>query len=342
MKDILTRTVRPVSALGRGGALGGVPVDLVGLVGFVLVAAVVLAGSDASSPVLRALLGLPLLFFAPGYGIVSILFPRSSPLESGGSRRLIGQTRAVSDRERAALAFGLSVAAVPLLALAMAAASVAYTGPAVVTTVSGFVLTAALVAALRRRRVPAEDRYRLRLGRKLARLRGAIGAGSAVATLVNVALVVSVLVALTSVGFAFASPPQGERYTTLQVLSSTDSGDLVAGDYPTEVEPGESLSLTVGVENREGERTGYDVVVQEQWIDGDEVRERHELTRTALRVADGETVHDDLEFTPEASSGTVRIAILLYDGPVPDEPTTANAYRYAYVWVDIEEPIDDG
>ncbi len=343
MKDRQSGTIRSVSATGQGtsSVLTRFPIDLLGVAGFALVAVVLLAIVDVSSPAVRAVVGAPLLFLAPGYATVSILFPRASALESTDDRQFLGQTRTLSDAERVALAFGLSVALLPLIGLTMVAATVSLTGPAIVTTVGGFVLGGVLVAALRRERVPAGEQYRLRLGRKLGRLRSAIVGGSVVHTAVNVILVVSMLVALTSVGYAFVSPQQGEEYTSLELLYEDDSGEYVAGDYPTDLEPGEPVELTVAVENQEGADTDYTAVVQEQWVDDGDVIDRTTHDETSLAVSDGDTVHADLEVTPDAESGTVRVAVLLYDGSPPEEPTTDNAYRYGYVWVDVDESLEE-
>ncbi|QFU85050.1 DUF1616 domain-containing protein [Natronorubrum aibiense] len=344
MKDLLIRTFRPFAAVGLGtrDLVGRLPIDLVGVTGFVAVATVLLAVVDVASPIVRGAVGFPLLFLAPGYVTVSILFPRASPVDTLESTPLLGQTRDVTDVERAALAFGLSVAILPLLGLAIAALSWGFTTSTVVGTVSGFAIVGVAVAAFRRFRVAPRDRYRFRLGRKLGAVRAALfGSGSAAHTAVNVVLVVSLLLALTSVGYALVSPQQGEQYTSLQLLTEDESGDLVAGGTPSAVEPGGSIAFTTGIENQEGHEQEYTVVIQEQWLEDGEVFDRTELQRTEHSVSDGETLTVDRDVTPTAESGTVRIAVLLYDGEVPDVPTADNAYRHGYFWTDVGEDLED-
>ena len=54
--------------------------------------------------VIRVVLGLPLVLFFPGYTLLSALFPRRKSL---------------NDIERFALSFGISIAVVPLIGLAL-------------------------------------------------------------------------------------------------------------------------------------------------------------------------------------------------------------------------------
>ncbi|SFB93027.1 Uncharacterized membrane protein [Halobiforma haloterrestris] len=344
MKERLIRTVRPLGVGRRPFA--GVPTDLVGLTGFALAAATLLAVVDVSSPVVRAAVGAPLLFLAPGYAVVSALFPRARGAgvdtgtdTDGGDGSLIGQTGSPTDVERPALAFGLSFAVLPLLGLGIAALSWRFETTTIVGTVTGFVLVTTAFAAVRRIRVAPRDRYCLGLGGKLRRLRAAIfGSRSLAATAINLVLVVSVLLALTSVGYGLAAPQDGERYTDLRLLTEDESGEYVVGDHADSVEPGESIPVTVAVENQEGESMEYTVVVQEQWVAEDgTVLERNDLRRVDYSVADGATALGDREVTPEAESGEVRIAVMLFDGDAPEDPTTDDAYRHAHFWVEIED-----
>ncbi|RKD97399.1 DUF1616 domain-containing protein [Halopiger aswanensis] len=342
MKDLLIRTVRPVVAIGQGTRrlVTRTPTDLVAVAGFVAVATLLLTVVDVASPVVRAAVGFPLLFLAPGYAIVAALFPRAAPLEASTGFG-IGQMRAVTEVERAALAFGLSFASLPLIGLTVAALSLEFTGPVVVGAVSGFVLLTVAVATVRRFRVPAQDRYRLRLLRKLGAARAAIvDRGSIAYTAVNVVLIVSMVIALTSVGYALVSPQQGEQYTSLRILDENDSGELVAGNYTTEIESGESVPLTIAVENQEGTGTEYTAVIQEQWLEDGTVLERTDHQRVEYSVGDGETATAERSVTPSAESGEVRIAVLLYEGDVPDTPTVDNAYRSGYLWVEISDDLE--
>ncbi|MFP8954050.1 DUF1616 domain-containing protein [Natrialbaceae archaeon A-arb3/5] len=339
MKDRSTHTLQPFTAVRQGSKhlAAQLPTDLVGTAGFVLAAVTLLAVVDVSSTLVRAAIGFPLLILVPGYATVSVLFPRSAAANQTRDESTLLGRDGVTNVERAALAFGVSVAVLPLLGLLIAASPWGYATPVVVATVAGYSLLALGAAAVRRLRLPPGERYRFSLRRSVGAVHAAIfDTKTTVHTGVNVLLAVSLLVALTTVGYALVAPQQGEQYTSLEVLTEDESGDLVASDYAGNVTAGESLSLTVGVENQEGADREYAVVIQEQWISDGEVIDRTDANQTEYAVDDGESVRESHDVTPAAESGDVRIAVLLYeDGDVPDTPTTDNAYRYGYVWTEV-------
>ncbi|MFA9416665.1 DUF1616 domain-containing protein [Natrinema sp. HArc-T2] len=331
---------QPVSTLRRRSKrlATAVPVDLVGVVGFTVVATVLLGITDVSSTVVRAAVGFPLLFLVPGYVTVSTLFPRSTPAHESqtGTRQLITQTQTLTDVERVALSFGLSFAILPPLGLVVAATPWGFTGPVVSSAVACFSIVGASLATIRRLSVPETDRYRVGFGRRLEAAHTAIfGPKSTLQVAVNVVLVLSMVLALTTVGYALVSPQEGEQYTSLRLLTESESGELVASGYPSEIEPGEPVPFVVGVENQEHQEMSYTVVVQEQrFVDG-ELVERTELQRTDTQVGQGTTDYIDQTVTPTTEEGTVRIAVLLYPDGVPETPTLENAYRKTYFWTTI-------
>ncbi|TMT86910.1 DUF1616 domain-containing protein [Haloterrigena sp. H1] len=336
---------QPVSTLRRRSKrlAAAAPTDLIGVAGFTTVATVLLVSINVSSTVARAAVGFPLLFLVPGYVTVSALFPRAAPAQQpqADDRQFIQQTQALTDVERVALSFGLSFALLPILGLVIALTPWAFTGPVVVGTVACFALIGVSLATARRLSVPPADRYQIDFGRRFEAARVAIfDATSSFHVVVNVALVCSMVLAMTTVGYALVAPQDGEQYTSLQLLTEDETGELVASGYPSEIDAGDSVPLVVAVENQEGQGMEYTAVVQEQRLEGGEVVERTELQRIDYAVEDGTTTYADRELTPETDDGTVRIAVLLYmDDDVPERPTTDNAYRSVYFGTEV---VDDG
>ena len=288
---------------------------------------------------LRILFGLPFLLFLPGYAFVSALFPEAGSPPSDGEDE--DGDRGIDGIERVALSFGMSIALVPLLGLALNFTPWGITFGPILLSVSGLTVLCVAVAAKRRRALPPEERFTVPW-------RGWIAAGRAelfepadrVDAALNVAVVLAVVLALASVGFAVAFPQSGERFTEFYLLTEEDDGDLVAADYPEEFVQGETQSLVVGIENSEHESVEYTVVIQLERVDGEgnesEVVEREELDRFEESLAHNQSVHRTQEVTPTMTGEELRLTFLLYDGEVPEEPTRENAYRDLHLWIDVE------
>jgi uncharacterized membrane protein len=158
--------------------------------------------------------------------------------------------------------------------------------------------------------------------------------------LLNVALVVSVILAVGVLSFAIIVPPEGEAFTEFYLMTETDDGELVMGDYPSEFAVGESQSTVVAIGNQENQPMEYTVVVQLQRVEvsGNEttVLERQEIDRfKSPSISDNETWHTDHEITLTTTGQNFRLQYLLYREEPPETPTIENAYRNAHLWVDV-------
>jgi hypothetical protein len=97
----------------------------------------------------------------------------------------------------------------------------------------------------------------------------------------------------------------------------------------------------VGIGNHEHEPVDYTVVVELQNVtfEGNEsvVREESELGRLRTGLADNETWTRTYEVTPTMTGERLRLAFLLYNESVPDDPTVENAYRETHLWVNVSQ-----
>ena len=78
----------------------------------------------------------------------------------------------------------------------------------------------------------------------------------------NVVLVASVVVAVSTVGWAAFSPQQGESDTEFSLFTGAEDGEFVARACPTEYAVGEQRELVVSVGNREHRQVRYRVLVR--------------------------------------------------------------------------------
>lgn len=317
------------------------PADVVMVIAFLVVVNAVFVVVDPEAAPIRVLLAGPLLLFLPGYVIVSALFPWSSNPAAyrPADRGVFRQFSDVNGPERAALSFGLSLAVLPVFGLLVAFSPWGYTATAVIPLLSAFVAVGAIVSTFQRQRVPVDDRFGVSLAARAGSLRRFLTGGGTASTAVNAALVVAVLLAMTSIGYALAAPQDGERFSDLQLLTETEDGEYVAGEYPEALDAGAERSLVVGVENREHERTEYTVVTRVERVDAGDgagtVVDAEELRRTSATLDHGEVWHDEHTVAPEMTGEDLRISYYLYRGDAPDDVGEESAYRHVYLWVEV-------
>ena len=244
--------------------------------------------------------------------------------------------------ERVALSFGLSIAIVPLIGLVLNFTPWGIRLVPIVTTVSVFTLVCVAVAAQRRWELPEDEQFSVPYRTWIATGKtGLFDPDDQVDAVLNVVLVLSVLLAIGSVGYAVAVPPQGEQFTEFYLLTENPDGELVADNYPETMRVGETADLIVGIGNNEYETTEYTIVVQLQEVttegNNSTVVDRTELDRFTATVEHNETHHERHALQPTRAGENLRVKYLLYEGAVPESPTAETAYRDLHLWVDVEE-----
>lgn len=122
-------------------------IDLVIATAYALVTVAVALLAPSLEPA-RIVLGLPFLLLLPGYVLVAALYPRKEALDS---------------TERAALSFGLSIAIVPLIGLALNYSPWGIRLNPILAFVSLFIVVSAGAAAYRRWTLPAEEAFAINI-----------------------------------------------------------------------------------------------------------------------------------------------------------------------------------
>jgi uncharacterized membrane protein len=348
------------------------PADLAAIAAVVVLTGVAILTPGLKDTPLRILIGLPFVLFAPGYAFIAALFPETAaPTDATGDRdadadstgdsldetanerpsdeatafhqltleRVQGRG-SIDGIERVALAFGTSIAIVPLLGLVLNFTPWGIRLLPVFVAVGGFTLVAVAVAARRRFAIPPEARFRVPYTQWVATARSELLEPDTRTDMVlNVLLVMSVVLAGASVAYAVAVPSQGEAFTEFYVLTENETGDLVADDYPTQYTVGESKPLHVGIGNHEHRNMEYTVVIELQRVtttnNTTQVQDARELDRMQAQVGDNQTWLRQVNITPPMAGERLRLAFLLYQDQPPAQPTVENAYRELHLWVNV-------
>jgi uncharacterized membrane protein len=284
---------------------------------------------------LRVVAALVYILFVPGYLFVASLFPRAPRSDAA----VDGQT-GISLLERTALSIGSSVALVALTGVALTHTVWGLGTASIATAVSLLVVVLLYVATTRRLSLEESKRFTLPLGAWYETVRGSVRShDTKLDYVLTVVMIVSVLVAFASAGYAVTGPRAGSTFTEFYLLTEDSSGELVASDYPSDFTQGEPQELVVGITNQEHDPVSYTVVVQLHRVNAvggsSTVLEVEELRRFETRLDHDETWRQPHQVSPTITGTQLRLTYLLYRGSAPSNPTTDNAYRKTHLWVNV-------
>ena len=189
---------------------------------------------------LRKALGLAFVLFFPGYAFITALFPERKELDN---------------LERLALSFGLSIAIVPLIGLALNYTPWGIRLTPILVSLTVFNVLFALAAIYRRENaiepwipwITLEDIKRELEWENASRLDKAL----------TVVLIAAIIASVATLGYVVTHPKQGERFTEFYILGPSGK----AADYPTELFAGENGTVIIGIVNHEGRNVTYYVQI---------------------------------------------------------------------------------
>lgn len=324
-----------------------IPADLAAVVAFVFITLGAVFLPVISQTPVRIIVGLPFVLFAPGYVFIAALFPEAghspvadetSPDDGVASYEESG----IDGLERVALSFGTSIVIVPLIGLVLNFTPWGIRLVPIVLSVSGFTLIATAIASHRRTQLPADEQFTVPYREWFASGREEMfHPASRIDGVLNVLLVISLLLAVGSVGYAVAVPKPGESFTELYLLTKGEDGELVADGYPQAFTTGEPQSLYVGIENNEHQTVNYTVVIELQDVrfenNSSQVLQQERLNTFQTTLSHNETWQRNHTVEPTIVGERLRLAYLLYKGEAPSQPTVENAYREVHLWVNVSD-----
>lgn len=285
----------------------------------VLIIAIMLFPTDG----LRIALGLPFLMFFPGYTLMAALFPKREGMDA---------------LERIALSFGMSIAVVPLIGLILNYTPWGVRLEPVLYSVASFIFITSIVAWLRGKRLPEQERFGIEVQ---------LVAGWGRTTwdkVLSVVLVIIILGTLGTLGYVLATPKKGETFTEFYILGP----DGKAQDYPakffingdktvfvrygdSQMQEAERGNVILGIVNHEHELATYLVrviIAGEQakvYFDGNESGEVG-----PIELDHGEKWEYEIGFAPQDVGNGQKVEFVLYKDRVPyfEEPL--------HLWIDVK------
>lgn len=296
----------------------------------------------------RIPLGLVMVLFVPGYTLIAALFPRLGDLEG---------------IERTALSFGLSIAVVPLMGLALNYTPWGIRLTPVVVSLVIFTLVMAMAAYWRRMSLPAEERFSIQFREKISSLKREILADEKgrLDKALTVILILAIITSIAALVYVIVTPKQGEKFTEFYILGTGGK----AYDYPTSVQAGNKSTLIVGVVNHEYMPVNYTMqislnntsiaddsmnstlmnstLIQDtprndssienaSWIDNSRVS--YPVLSMNLTLQDNETWERPVTYILNNARDRQKLEFLLYKEDNFTEP-----YRDLHLWVNVTNNV---
>jgi uncharacterized membrane protein len=191
----------------------------------------------------RAIAGLLLIFFVPGYAMLAAIFPKKET---------------VTHVVRVIFSLVFSVIVVGGVGLILSYTQFGLTTEPLVAFITLFIIVSTCAAYARRRSLSSDERFAISMPSVLD-ARRALSLQEVTGTLdktLVIALILIVSTSLIATIYLLAMPYSGQRYTELYVLGPNGKTQ----DYPNQLRLGENKSVIVGVTNREQRAVEYTLV----------------------------------------------------------------------------------
>lgn len=298
---------------------------------------------DINAP-LRIIFGLPAILFIPGYVLIYSLFPTKNT------------GKGIDFIERIALSFGLSIAIVPLLGLALNYTIWGIRLIPILSLLTLFILSISCIGIYRFFKTEPEERFIISFNVSFPKEENRFDKA------LTIILIISILVAVTALVYVIITPKTGEQFTEFYLLGPQGLAD----NYPRNLKRNENATVIVGIVNHEYRQINYTVEIWllNQTIQYNEQLNENETITSEMWFVNSTTIplnHTavDIEsrWQPQweknytfsfNKTGTYKLAFLLTitnsEQYLPDinyadiaQEKINNAYRSLHLWITIHQ-----
>lgn len=257
----------------------------------------------ATTSPIRLVLGIPFVLLFPGYLLVAMLWPKKTELD---------------DLERLALSFGLSIAVVVLIGLALAwPTSIGLTENTASVSIFGYIVLSTLIAWYRRIKTPEAERFSVTLEFKLPSFKSE--EDKVFYSMIIVAFLIGAL-ALSYIAFI---PKSYDEYSEFYILDTNGTTE----NYPRALAAGENGTVLIGVRSHERSQTEFIVVIR--LVNETGARENETLRNYTFPLDDGTEWEQKFEFNI-SRPGHYQLKFVLYKDAI-----ASKGYRECHLWVTV-------
>jgi len=284
------------------------PLDLLIVAGLVLLTDILVLLPVFSGSFLRTYLGIFMVLLLPGYALTGALFPAKNDLEG---------------IERAAVSFGLSIAVVPTMGLALNYTVWGIREIPILTAISAFTLLMCAITYYRRNLLPEKEAFEIPFKAAFLNIKTEIlkKPESATDRVLAVFLVLSILASVGSLAYIIGNPKEGEHFTEFYILGHNKTAD----NYQTVFVQGEKGTVFVGIINHEHRFVDYtmDVKLGNRSLPLPE-NQKH------ISLANNMSWEEPVTFTPLIEGNDTKLEFLLFN-----ETGKTIPYRNLHLWINV-------
>ncbi len=284
------------------------PLDLLIVAGLVLLTDILVLLPVFSGSFLRTYLGILMVLLLPGYALTGALFPAKNDLEG---------------IERAAVSFGLSIAVVPTMGLALNYTVWGIREIPILTAISAFTLLMCAITYYRRNLLPEKEAFEIPFKAAFLNIKTEIlkKPESATDRVLAVFLVLSILASVGSLAYIIGNPKEGEHFTEFYILGHNKTAD----NYQTVFVQGEKGTVFVGIINHEHRFVDYtmDVKLGNRSLPLPE-NQKH------ISLANNMSWEEPVTFTPLIEGNDTKLEFLLFN-----ETGKTIPYRNLHLWINV-------
>ena len=289
---------------------------------------------------IRIFIGLPIIFFIPGYLLLFALFPEGKVKKE------------IDEIERFALSLGISIAIVPFFGVILNYTPWGITLGPILIFLEIFIFLIGILAIYRWYKTPKSKRYIFKLNIKIPKTKTKLD------KILTIIIVFLFIIASSLFIYILIMPKPIEKVTAFYLLGPF--GEVA--DYPNTLSVGENASLIIGIENHEERIMNYSVEI---WLvnqsQTDNVTVYHNmwfmdkfnvtLDSVPLNVEDWQPQWEKRYDFNISRKGYFKLAFLLYFDSAKsytkgkdyriiakqkiDEELTSS-YKNVYIWLNVE------
>lgn len=251
---------------------------------------------------LNTILGLIFILFLHGYSLTACLFTKKDDLDV---------------IERFALSFGLSILIAPLITFILNFTPLGIHLIPILLSLSSFTIIFSLIAYIRRRKTPSDERFTVEFGEFFKRNTQYFKNAPKTEKILALSLIIVIIIAIPLTTYVILKPKESEKFTEFYILGPNGT----ASDYPTNLTLGQAGNVNVVIVNHEQITTNYHLLIKLNNVT---------LKNEDLTLSNNEKKEISFKFSPSITGRNQKLEFLLYK--LPDDTTI---YRSLHLWINV-------